>query len=164
MRLRLSLITTILLLITILPVSATVKYSPGPYYTEDANGHAFSSRHAIDYDSIPGGVYTRNQRLYVNVLNTGDVLDCGFARVTYDSTDNSRYVDWSPLPFTYYNTPYWWYNYYNANHTWVSGQYITYKNETGGDFSCSNNGVAFFGGWSSSINSSYTWSHIHLSW
>ncbi|MCO5176074.1 MAG: hypothetical protein M9890_03750 [Thermomicrobiales bacterium] len=155
----------ILVLCLVVPsvAMASVQYSPGPYNTKDVPGNQFYSRHAIEYTTGGGGVYTYNQRLYVNVLTSGAVLDCGYAFVEYDSTYSIRYVTSGDVPFTYNNTPRWWYNYYNQTHSWVSGQYVKYINKTGDAF-CSGSTVWQLGGWESAVDSNYSWIHYHLTW
>lgn len=152
--------------------NATQRYSPGPYVTYDELGTKFNSRHVIEYYwSGSSGVYTEFAALYVDILINGHVLDCMFERVEYDNDIDTyfRAAEY-PLPLYYSNTPRWVYRFWSASHPWASGQYVKYINQIRDEVifddypsSCGGYATAGMGGWSSAINTSHQWLHIHIS-
>ena len=163
---RPAIVIFVLVLCIQFPVQAVVKYSPGPYYTKDLANNRYNTRHAVEYSTVSGGVYTYNSRLFVDVRYIGDIAECGYALVDYRNNTNQRYFTSSPYPLTYYNTPLWTYSYYNTTHLLVSGTgggYVKYINKAG-EGACNVYTSQNLGGWSSAVNTSNQWIHLHLTY
>jgi len=146
------------------------KYSPGPYTTYDINGTQFTSRHYIVYDWLgASGLYTYSSQLYVNITSSGGVLDCMQEKAEYGASNPTYYrTSAYPLP-RYYSSPGMWISRpWNATHGWVGGQYVKYINEIADEIlyddypTCGWTAVPGMGGWSSAVDTSQQWLHIHL--
>lgn len=156
---------------TVIGYAAFVKYSPGPWTTYDVAGSRFNSRQKITYNWLgSGGLYTYTTSLYIDILDPGDVLDCMQEKAEYSGGNPTYYRAGGtyPLPRYYSTTPLWIDRPWNATHPFVNGQYVKYVNEIRDEIihddypSCGIFSVPGMGGWSSAVNTSHAWSHIHI--
>lgn len=149
-----------------------VKYSPGPSATTDAEGNHFTLQHGIEYDYYSNRIYTRLQKLRIDVMYTSDRVTCGRSYVSASGVTDDRYDDnqWSngQFPRTYYNTPYWYTKSYWTNHYFGGIGHVKYVQGTGELPSsstypntwCNDDYSTTLGRWTSTVTSSHQWSHI----